>query len=487
MQQLLRAPFFIFLLVSILLRGLSFFVTVIDHDESTYLVIAQQLLHGKLIYVDLWDTKPMGIFLIFAAVLSVFGHSIVALRCVGALMVALTAYLLYKTKLQLGAEKKVALYGGAAYILLFSAYRFGMAINTELYFNFFVMLGAWLFFRFKKHPFRLLAGLAWGLGFIVKYVVLFDVFAIVLVVVVLQWVKQKELKWKEMIGALLLVGIGFSIPFLSCNAYYYFNGHYAEFYEATFVVPGRYTSTLVFEDAIHFVLKFHLKFLPAMLLFYLLLIKNWSSIKAGELKIWLPVAWFVIVWIPVVLPGKYFEHYYGQLLLPLSWLLPEVFSAYRNDWNAWVLQWQQKVVGIALVVVAALIFGNQTHFFKQEDTSRKIAEVLQQKLKPTETIYAGKKLQAVYFLLDVAPPTKYIHPTLLTFSSHIRTLGIDADEEFRNILEKKPRFVFFKAPHPNALFNAAIIERYERVETLSKEVVLYEEKKQDLTNAFTPN
>jgi hypothetical protein len=439
--------------------------------------MAQQLLQGKLIYVDVWDTKPLGIFLLFAAVLGVFGQSIFAIRLAGAVVVALTGWLLYRSKLLLGANKQVALFGGVLYVVLMSAYRFGMAINTEVFFNAFVVMGLYFLLRKESVVSFFLAGLAWGLGFIVKYVVLFDAFAIVLVLIGVKWLIRKEMKPMRGVVLLMIMAIGFALPFLLCNGFYYLIGHYPAFYEATFEVPGRYTSTVIWTDAMAFIVKFHLKFLPAMLLFYYAVVRKWPAIRKGDVEVLLPLVWFMVVWVPVILPGKYFDHYFGQLLLSVSLMASAVAGLEKERWYAWLKRNTAAFILTLSVLVLGLVVGNQSYFFTSQDTSAKIATRIENKLQAGETVYAGKKLQAVYFLLNVPPPTKYVHPTLLTFASHVRTLGVDPDQEFRQILEKEPRFVFFKAPHPNAFFMEQVQARYEPIEQYKKGVVLYERKK----------
>ena len=62
------------------MRWPSFDQSVIDHDESTYIVIGQAVWRGELLYTDVWDTKPAGIFLLFGFILKLFGGSIFTIR-----------------------------------------------------------------------------------------------------------------------------------------------------------------------------------------------------------------------------------------------------------------------------------------------------------------------------------------------------------------------------------------------------------------------
>ena len=45
----------------------------IGRDEATYCVIAQGMLRGQVLYRDLWDNKPPGIFYIYAVIVKLFG------------------------------------------------------------------------------------------------------------------------------------------------------------------------------------------------------------------------------------------------------------------------------------------------------------------------------------------------------------------------------------------------------------------------------
>ena len=56
----------ILLLLAVLLRWGTFFPSVINHDESTYFLIGKALQEGQTYLVDSYDTKPVGIFLVYA-------------------------------------------------------------------------------------------------------------------------------------------------------------------------------------------------------------------------------------------------------------------------------------------------------------------------------------------------------------------------------------------------------------------------------------
>jgi hypothetical protein len=60
-------------LALVFLRALPNLRYLIGRDQATYCVIGQGLLRGQLLYRDLWDNKPPGIFYIYALIVKVFG------------------------------------------------------------------------------------------------------------------------------------------------------------------------------------------------------------------------------------------------------------------------------------------------------------------------------------------------------------------------------------------------------------------------------
>ncbi|MBE9062638.1 glycosyltransferase family 39 protein [cf. Phormidesmis sp. LEGE 11477] len=79
-------------LLTLLCRVPFFFKSVINWDESTFILIGQSLLDGHLPYTQLWDLKPPFLFGFFSLAILLFGKTIASIRFAGALVVALTAF-----------------------------------------------------------------------------------------------------------------------------------------------------------------------------------------------------------------------------------------------------------------------------------------------------------------------------------------------------------------------------------------------------------
>ena len=77
-----------YLALSLLLRLPFFFVSGIDWDEGTFVIMGQDILDGYLPYTRLWDFKPPLAFAAYALAIATLGHSIEAVRVAGTICAA---------------------------------------------------------------------------------------------------------------------------------------------------------------------------------------------------------------------------------------------------------------------------------------------------------------------------------------------------------------------------------------------------------------
>lgn len=142
---------FFFILLALLMRFFSFFPSVINHDESTYIMIADALRDGQIYLVDVVDTKPIGIFLLFGLFQEVFGEAIFLIRILTSVAIAFTAFFLFLVHRQLGGAKYGPIASGIIYICISSIFTFyGVSPNTEHFFCLFTVIALWLCLRNKR-------------------------------------------------------------------------------------------------------------------------------------------------------------------------------------------------------------------------------------------------------------------------------------------------------------------------------------------------
>ena len=64
------------LIIQVLLLLPYVYTEVFNIDETIFAVSATEMLHGKLLYTDVWDIKPPGIFFIYYSLFQIFGAEI---------------------------------------------------------------------------------------------------------------------------------------------------------------------------------------------------------------------------------------------------------------------------------------------------------------------------------------------------------------------------------------------------------------------------
>jgi len=472
------AIFLLFCLLAFILRCFSFFPSVIDHDESTYLEMARMILAGKILYVDMIDIKPPGIFLILAGFQSVFGYSVFVIRLLVSLWIAATAFLIYKTGNILIKDQKASIASGIIYLFLISTWSFyGVSITPEIFFNLFTISALYVLLKKQNLMNYFWAGLLAGMGFMVKYLVIFDFAAFILFFIFFH-IENRKSKIENRIFLLSPAGIGFLIPFLFTNFWYYLNGHFDAFYNIVYLAPARYPSAFIPWKMLKFVLDFQLRFLPVFFFFYYALIKKKFTGPEISLTKKLCILWSFFALAAVLVAGKTFGHYTIQLMLPISLMAGIFFHSERTLPVFLQRTFSMKTGRIILVILILLVSMMKLEYFLRKDIPREVASYLKPRLKAEDVIYTGNYHHILYYLLKKDSPTKYIHRSLLLEDKHIKALDINVDEEFRNIMASRPVYIITEKEYPAGVMKDFINDNYRVEKEFDGEVFIFRLKEE---------
>ncbi|MBW4331322.1 glycosyltransferase family 39 protein [Stakelama sp. CBK3Z-3] len=63
-------------------------------DEQFYLLVGERMWHGALPYLDLWDRKPVGLFILFAGIAALPGNGVLAANLMAAIAALATAWII---------------------------------------------------------------------------------------------------------------------------------------------------------------------------------------------------------------------------------------------------------------------------------------------------------------------------------------------------------------------------------------------------------
>src|SRR5690606_3785011 len=299
---------------------------------------------------------------------------------------------------------------------------------------------ALLLFLKPKTKAWVFGGLLMGIGFIIKYLVLFDVVAFFLFFFVTDIVRDKKIIHRtEFWFRYILSGLAFLLPFALLNLWFWLDDPAHDFFYITYELPGNYGSNPSLKRYGVMLADFIGKFLPiSFFLFYVIFKRN--NFLKGNLK-WFFVVWIFSVLMAIYLPGKEFSHYTIQLMLPHSLIVGLLFhSEFRWDkYSSVVFSGKTGLVLLAVIVLVVQIISFTNEVLKP-DYPREVAAAIQQELDAGEEVYVANYEQIIYYLLDLDSPTKFIHSNLLFTETH-KAFKINAEQELKRIMETFPEFV----------------------------------------------
>lgn len=482
------------LLLAVLVRLLGFVPSVLDPDESLYILQAREWLRGGWPYVAVWDMHPVGAPGLIALAFALLGESIAAARLLGAVAVAATGFLLFRTVVLARGDRLTGLMAAVLYVA-HSALPGGVATNTEILFAPFVTAGWALAIVAARDVLetgrapgqaRLLGmGLCFGMALWVKQVVAPEAclaFAAVLALVLLRRTfgrsggaqDRGRTGWGRVLGLAGAFAIGCAAPTAATALVYAAQGEFGAFYEATFVAPLRYAA-VASPDANVSARLILAGLLQVAWLLAAAAVAVAVAIRGGALarlriasplaaptaaadprpisgqRALLPIAalvWFVGATIGIVMPAKFFGHYF------LMWLPPLCLAA-ALGLRALVAMAAPRLPRLVLLAVVAVIASmpvlNDTaararsgFALRLPDPSRVVATTIARMLPAAgaapETAFLVNYEPIVYFLANLPLPTRVPFWQQLT-GEYGNAIGQESDVELARVLGNRPALI----------------------------------------------
>ncbi|MFS4492451.1 ArnT family glycosyltransferase [Maribacter sp. 2308TA10-17] len=317
-----RTVFGILFVISLFVRFPFFFRDYIDRDESTFILMAQSWVEGHLPYTQLWDLKPPLAFLFFAGIITVFGKSFFAIRFVGALVVATTAFFTYQIGTTI-STRKISFWAAIACVALQSMFGSIQGVMSEHICVAFLTAAIYVIIRYKEWYWLALAGLLMGIAIMVKlnlaYVVLF-------VGLYLIYYFIGERKIKNGILGVTAYGIGIITIVLLTWLPYYFQGLQELWWKSVVIAPLDYSGARRYSV---------FKLMPTFLLlggFFFLAWKNkYLNFKDASIQVLLVAILGVLY--AFFKGGRINSHYLIQLYPILIVLVGIVFGKLCTSWK----------------------------------------------------------------------------------------------------------------------------------------------------------
>ncbi|MDN3568046.1 glycosyltransferase family 39 protein [Paeniroseomonas aquatica] len=450
------------LALAVLLRLPSFLQSVIDPDESLYVLQAREWLRGGWPYVAVWDMHPVGAPALVAAGFAILGESIAAVRLLGAAAVAVTGFLLFRTVVLARGDRLTGLAAGVLYVA-HSLLPGGLATNTEILMAPLVV-GGWMLAIIavrdmqerRRAPTAMLVmgmGLCFGGALWIKQVAAPQACLAFAAVVALA-LASRLMSLRRLLLLALVFALACGLPSLATGLVYALRGTFGLFYEANVVAPLRYAAGGGLPSVVSLRLIVA-AMLQAAWLLALAAVAVGMALRGRALTGWrqdalLPFAaavWLAGAVMSIVLPAKFFDHYF------MLWFPPLCLAAaagLRGILNVEARRPRLALVAAVLLLASMPVLGDFTararngFALRLPDPSEVVAATIRQSLPPGETAFLVNYEPIVYFLADIPLPTR------MPFWEHLvgdfsNALGQDSDEELAAVLERRPYLIVISA------------------------------------------
>lgn len=413
---------------------------VIQVDEQYYLLVGDRMLHGAIPYVDAWDRKPIGLFLLYSGIRLLGGEGIYQYQIVATLFAWGTALVIRQLGRRVASER-AGWVAGAIYLLWLDFFT-GQGGQSPVFYNLFVA-GAGLITLTAVAPdtspgrrFRL--GMAamtlCGLALQIKYTALFEGIFFGLALAWWQW-RTTGQSAATLLQALAWIGIALFPSALAL-------GYYASIGQTQTFLYANLLSVLCRGSAPWPELMQRLGMIVALLsplLFALGLAERarlWEGHDRQSHRFLLQ--WFATAVAGLLVFGTWYDHYALPLLVSLCAAMAPAFDSTRgNRKTGLYLAAALAAMGvIALPVSYRIITGRKGDAAYAEQVTSIIDRARQ---GGSLYIYDGEPI--LYLMTGAPAPTKFLFPNHLSGATEAPAIGTDSVMEMRRLLAARPAVI----------------------------------------------
>ncbi|MBN8808793.1 MAG: hypothetical protein J0I47_11270 [Sphingomonas sp.] len=405
----------------------------IDSDEQFYLLVGDRMWHGAVPYMDIWDRKPVGLFLLYAAIRLLGGDGIVQYQLVATAFAGATAVVIAILARRI-APPWTAIVVGLLYLLSLNLSG-GPGGQAPVFYNLPVAVAAWIAVRtLDGAPERIVrrgavAMLLVGIALQIKYSVLVEGIYFGLAFSWMAW--RAKLPMPRLAVAMTLWVVAALAPTALAFAWYAAIGHAGDFVFANFTSIGDRGQ---YRHELGELGKIGPRMLPFLLPIALSLTRRpWRGATSGAA--WLLLAgWGLTATLSFAGFGSYFNHYALPLLVPFAVLAAVGFAVDRAG------------PILAVVAVTALVAVNTKEsteygsYFGDAAYAARVTAAIDANLHGgTLYVYFG---DPIYYQLTQSPlPSRWAFPYHLSLTREQPALGVDAMAELKRVLDSRPAVI----------------------------------------------
>jgi hypothetical protein len=433
-----RRQFLLILLVAIAARAITFGNPVLHVDEEFYYFVGNAMWHGALPFVDVWDRKPVGLFLLYAVPAALgYPAGIWAYQALALASVVFTAVMIARLAMAAGFARGATL-AAIAYILWLDLLG-GQGGQAPVFYNSLMIAAAALILSGRRWPGAAAMALV-GIALQIKYSVVFEGIFFGL------WLMAADYRRAGSVVRTTAYGLGLIalalLPTLAAAAYYAFHGEWTAFLFANFLsIFARKTSD--HRESLVNAAQLILIVSP-------LVAMAWASFR-GDRAEHQPARRFVGCWLIAAIIGvalfpPWFDHYALPLLVPAC-----IAAAGHGRGKA----------SVAILLVVAL--GGQillTALRAGRGSPAQFAALAASVGRGPGCLYVYSGNTMLYVVTRRCTLSRYIVPAHLGRTREAGAIGVDQEAEIRRILVQRPAVVVMRPAYTGERPQShAIVER----------------------------
>lgn len=460
----------LYFVAALAIRSYTFGNPVLHIDEQFYLLVGDRMLHGAIPFVDIWDRKPIGLFLIYAGIRMLGGFGILQYQAIALLFAVATAGVIYRIA-RLIASPTGAWCSGVGYLFCLSAFNcYGG--QSPVFYNAFVALAALSICDLaRREPgdglfWRGMAAMAMiGLAIQIKYTVVFEGLGFGLALI---WYAHRQ-DWTA--SKLALATIAWSgtalLPTALALGWYAARGHGQEFIFANFLsIFNRHEST---SGACWRLTKEMLGLLPVWLAIFRAPFAIPRAFHQDRTVLIFLRYWAAVAMLGFLVFGTWYDHYVGPVLVPLLTLCAPALGRPRGHGLWYTVLLLSAGILAAWGVTRYNVIHNGT-----TDQVERAASIIDRE-RAEGCVYINEGDPILYHYTGSCLVTRFIFPNHLNSLVEANSMGIDTLAEVHRIMEGHPQVVVMTQQPSSLPINPAV--RNYMFEMLNRDYRLVDQTK----------
>ncbi len=422
----------ILLAVAILARALTFGNPVVHVDEEFYFFTGHSMWQGAWPFVDVWDRKPVGLFLLYALPAAFgFPAGIWAYQAMALASVVATGWLIARLAERLGWGAG-ATAAGVAYILWLDLLG-GQGGQAPVFYNLLMMAAAWAILesdRRASRPLGLAAMALVGIVLQIKYSAVFEGMVFGLWLLASEWRRSRSPAALVLYGA-ALVAVSLAPTALAAGVYAAI-GQWDAFLYANFLSIFHRNPDPLSELAGNLG-QMILILSPVVTLAVLGLKRAERDRERTFLAVWLGAA---IIGVLIFRP--WFDHYGLPILLPACTAAAAMLG--REDWR----RRQTPALLLTVALAGQIVLLSLRH---ERGDATEFAALSQAVGKGPGCLYVYSGSTMLYVATQRCTLSRWIVPAHLSRAREAGATGVDQDAEIARILSEHPAVVVMRPPY----------------------------------------